>query len=321
MKRSLFCFCAVTLISIVSEPYSLAGKEAAGYQIYIVDPPINNQVIQEHRDLPAICRPATVISLMACRGEYQPASFVVETDSQLNEVLVTVADLAGDEGTIPSSAVDVRVVQPCWLRITDHPGRMNWVLLHDPALLKIVHEENKTPFSADMSFTRRPVDTEFLQAAHVAKRQQFWLTVHVPDDASAGNYSAPVSITSANATTQRLTLELKVPSFDLREPNFQYSMFYASEYHNDNMRFNEYQNMAAHGCMNPNFYRSVMLAADKKTLDFTALGQELDLRERAGMATGGPLYFVSSGPINAGTTGLSNSELEQLTDRVKETVA
>lgn len=147
MKQSLFCFYAVMLISIASEPYSLAGKEATGYQIYIVDPPINNQVIQEHRDLPAICRPATVISLIACRGEYEPASFVVETDSQLNEVLVTVADLAGDQGTIPSSAVDVRVVQPCWLRITDHPGRMNWVLLHDPALLKIVHEENETPFS------------------------------------------------------------------------------------------------------------------------------------------------------------------------------
>jgi len=316
----LFISLAAVCLSIIEKP-SHSAERSTEYQIYVATPPISNHAIQEHRDLPPTCQPGTAISLMACRGEYEPASFVIEAESKLENVLVTAGDLTGVAGTIPSNAVDIRVVQPCWLRVSDLPGRMNWVLLHDPSLLKIVYEADKTPYSAGMSFTRKPVDTETLQAANVAARQQFWLTVHVPAAAPTGTYSGTVSITSNNAATRELTLELTVPGFELREPNFQYSVFYACEYHNDQSRFNEYANMAAHGCMNPSFYRSVALAPDGMTLDFTPFANELDLREKAGMAASGPLYLVSSGPINAGTSGLSSDELAQLSSRVEETVA
>ena len=202
---------------------ALKEPTCAKYQIYIVDPPINNYAIQEHKPLPITCQPGTKISMMACRGEYEPACFVIETDSKLENVLVTVGQLAGNSGAIPSSAVDVRVVQPCWLRITDDPGRMNWLLLHDPSLLKIVYEANEVPFTQGMSFTRTPIDTSTLQPADINSRQQFWLTVHVPADAKAGTYTGTISITAANAPTQTLTLELTVPDIDLLEPNFEYS--------------------------------------------------------------------------------------------------
>jgi len=191
MKRlTLLCFCMATIGLGVCEKISEADEKPTEYQIYIVDPPINNHTIQEHRPLPPVCKPGTTISMMACRGEYEPASFVIETDSKLENLMVTVGQLAGDSGTtIPSSAVDVRVVQSCWLRITDFGGRMNWVLLHDPGLLVIDHEEDKAPFTQGMSFTRIPIDTATLQPADVAARQQFWLTVHVPKDAAAGKYT------------------------------------------------------------------------------------------------------------------------------------
>ena len=287
---------------------------------FIVEPAINNYAIQEHKELPvAACRIGTDIRMMACRGEYEPASFVVETDSTLENLMVTVGQLSGDFGaTIPSSAVDVRVVQPCWLRITDFPGRMNQVLLHDPSLLIIDHEELVSPFTQGMEFTRTPIDTATLQPADVASRQQFWLTVHVPNDAISGTYTGTISVTSTNAPTQTLTLELDVPDFDLLEPNFEYSLYYATAYYSDQMRINEYENMVAHGCMNPNIYNAEVVDVGDGTLDFTGFAHELSLREQAGMKAAGPLYIVAGTPIHAGNGGAYTSS--EVTAMVSEIV-
>ena len=299
-----------------------AEAEPPVVSIYVVEPAISNHAIQAHKELPgATCRPGTKLSMVACRGEYEPASFVIETTRPLKDVFVEVGPLRSGAETIDADAVDVRVVKSCWLRISDFPGRMNWVLLHDPDLLKIIKEADTEPYSAGMSFTRRPVDTQELQPADVAARRQFWLTVRVPDDSRAGTYTGTISITAANVSTQTLTLTLEVPAFELRAPDFEYSVFYATKYHSDLMRINEYRNMVAHGCMNPSFYDSVELADDGVTLDFSELERELSFREKVGMKPGGPLYLVSSGPINAGTTGLSDAELAQLSNWVKQTVA
>ena len=330
MKRlTLLCVCMATigLGGCETKPYDIS----VGYQIYIVAPPINNYAIQEHKPLPVTCQPGTTISMMACRGEYEPASFVVETGSTLTNLIVTVGQLSGSSGTIPSSAVDIRVVQPCWLRITDDPGRMNWVLLHDPSLLKIVYEANEGSLSSQgMSFTRTPIDTSTLQPADVNSRQQFWLTVHVPKDAAAGKYAGTISVTAANAPTQTLTLILTVPGFDLAEPNFEYSIYHATGYgwvsniyhatgpSDDLMRLNEFNNMVAHGCMNPNIYDAgVDLAADGKTLNFTNFAKLLSLREKAGMPKRS-LYIVSGTPIHAGSGG--GHPFPQVTAWVKEIV-
>ena len=79
--------------------------------------------------------------------------------------------------------------------------------------------------------------------------------------------------------------------------------------------------MVAHGCTNPNMYGSVEVEADGITLDFTVFARELSLREQAGMKAAGPLYLVSSGPINAGTTDYTPEQLSQQTAWVTETVA
>ena len=320
MNRVLLCL--ATIISVIGLCGCQIKADAmpANYQIYTVDPAINNHAIQEHRPLPVVCQPGTKLSMMACRGEYEPASFVIETRTKLEAVLVTAGQLVGSSGTIPSSAVDVRVVQPCWLRITDDPGRMNQVLLHDPGLLEIVSEANEVPYSQGMSFTRTPIDTATLQPADVDSRQQFWLTVQVPNDAIAGTYTGVINITAANASPQTLTLELTVPGFDLLEPGFEYSLYHATAYHNDQIRLHEFKNMVAHGCMNPNIYDAgVSVKADGLTLDFTEFAKHLSLREQAGMKAAGPLYIVSGTPIHAGDGGTVQSA--QLTAWVAEIVA
>jgi hypothetical protein len=319
-RLTLLYFCMAASVWGLCEKHSEANDEPAKYEIYVIDPPINNHTIQEHRPLPPVCKPGTTISMMACRGEYEPASFVIETDSKLENLTVTVGRLAGDSGTtIPSSAVDVRVVQSCWLRITDFGGRMNWVLLHDPGLLVIDHEEDKDPFTQGMSFTRTPIDTTTLQPADVAARQQFWLTVHVPKDAAAGKYTGTISVTAANVPTQTLTLTLTVPGFDLAEPNYEYSLYHATAPSSDLMRLNDFINMVAHGCMNPNIYDAgVDLEADGVTLNFTNFANHLSSREQAGMPKGS-LYIVSGTPVHAGTGG--GYPLTQVTAWVAEIVA
>ncbi len=289
---------------------------------YIVDPVISSYAIQEHKPLPtATCQPGSTVSIMACRGEYEPGSFVVDTDKPLDNLMVTVGQLEGNNGIIASESVDVRVVKSCWLSITDYPGKMNHVLIHDPDLLEITYETPLDlayePYTQAMSFTRTPIDTATLQPANVNSRQQFWLTVKVPDDAKAGIYTGTISITADNAPTQQLTLELDVQDFDLLEPNFEYSLYNATPYYNDLLCLNEFKNMVAHGCMNPNIYDAGIVDVGGGTLDFTDFANHLLLREQAGMPKGS-LYIVSGTPIHAGTGG--GYSLAQVTAMVADIV-
>jgi hypothetical protein len=321
MKRLFLFFSCIALFFGLIGCAKKSEDTSAKYQIYVVDPPVNNYAIQEHKELPAAtCKPGTNISMIACRSEYEPASFVVETGIALDDLMVTVGQLTSGSGAaIPSTAVDVRVVQSCWLRVTDFGGRMNQVLIHDPSLLVIDHEEKEYPFTQGMSFTRTPIDTTTLQPADVNSRQQFWLTVHVPDDAATGKYAGTISVTAANLPTQTLTLELTVPGFDLAKPNFEYSMYHAATYQDEQMRLNEFKNMVAHGCMNPNIYDAgVELEADGKTLNFTDFAKYLSLREQAGMPKRS-LFIVSGTPIHGGTGG--GHPFPQVTAWVKEIVA
>ncbi len=64
-------------------------------------------------------------------NDYEPASFVVETERKLEDVRVEVGMLRSSSATIPGSSVDVRVVIPCYLGPTT-PRTLNWVLVHDP---------------------------------------------------------------------------------------------------------------------------------------------------------------------------------------------
>ena len=171
---------AAILITLAA-PQLCPGAEA-GWGIHVVVPPINNAAIRPEVPLPATCRPGSNLSVMACRGEYEPCSFVVETDQLLERVDVKVGDLTSDAGVIPATAVDVRAVEPVFRRITDFPGATNWLLLHDPTLVETRDEPQPQALKPDAApstkaytkttyFTRDPVDTPVLAPADVAKRR------------------------------------------------------------------------------------------------------------------------------------------------------
>ncbi len=331
--QSVSTIAAVLLVDTLALGVSVAAEQP-DYQVYIVNPPISNQAIRPRRELPSTCQPGTKLQVMACRGEYEPASFIVETQRRLREVRVEVGTLQSASGAIAASAVDVRVVAPCFRRITDWPGSVNWVLLHDPDLLvirrKAQPEERFAGTSAvtqaytkTMYFTREPVDTPTLQPAHIHRRQQFWLTVHVPENASADIYRAPVKIIPKNAPAQELTLELTVPDFDLLPPKFEYSVYYPTWIEGGSLKpdnpqkyavvseqqyLSELRNMVEHGCTNPTIYGGPVLNEDGK-LDYSLVERILDLREQAGMR-GGALYLLGGGPVIIAARPLTPEERE-----------
>ena len=194
---------------------------------------------------------------MCARGEYEPASFLIRTDRPLKQVMVRVGRLKGKAGTLSPEAVDVRIARKFYRAITWQCLAMPWVLVHDPAMWEIVDKPQKwldeltektwkSPFGHSLAdykagysrmnqLNKELIDTDTLQAADIVDSRQFWLTVHIPDDARSGIYRARVTISAKKARKTKLTLEVTVPEFDLLPPKFEYSIYYPTHLLNDTM--------------------------------------------------------------------------------------
>ena len=84
----------------------------AGQKLLVYSTPaITNDPILPWADIPA--KPSDVMAMRACRGEYEPASFVAYPIEGDLTIEVTATDLKGSAGTIASASVDIRVVK-CW---------------------------------------------------------------------------------------------------------------------------------------------------------------------------------------------------------------
>ena len=225
---------------------------AEDYRTYVIRPPINNDPILPGEPLPIQCRDERVMKVLCARGEYEPASFLIETDQLLQQVLVSVSSLTGLAGQIPSEVVDVRIAQKFYSSITYGKEIMPWVLVHDPGMIRIIDHlpkyyrelevETVGPSENPISLAeyqagnskinelvKELIDTETLQPGDIEDFRQFWLTVRVPEDAGSGIYHGTVTITAENGATTNLTLEVTVPSFDLLPPRFEYGAYYPTE--------------------------------------------------------------------------------------------
>jgi len=292
---------------------------AKEYRTYVIRPPINNDPILADEALPVQCRDETVMKVTCARGEYEPASFLVETDKPLRQVMVKVGPLKGAAGTLKGKTVDVRIAQKLYMSVTWTRETFPWVLVHDPGMIKIIdhtpkyfRELKKAPIGSDGKevslaeykaghskmnvLAKELIDTDTLQPGDIEDFRQFWLTVHVPAGAKSGTYRGEVTITAAGAEATVLRLAVTVPTFDLLAPAFEYSVYYptlmagggSSARHNaitEAQYVAECRNMAEHGCMNPCIYRGPEQDETGK-IHFTLLSRILDLREKAGMHKG-----------------------------------
>ena len=246
---------AVTKIEVARAMRTRAGpgRKILAYAVRAV----TNDKILPHPVAPD--RVSTVLRLRACRGEYEPASFVVYPFEELVIDSVTVTDLRNAQSTIPSSAVDVCTVK-CWYQ-SGGTGRFPFnkglrlltpeLLLKDDSLVRVDYEQKhnyvRLSFldgkqtwlcvsgkerSAEERRIRsgeQPIyDARTLQPvalpAHHAK--QFWLTVHVPADAPSGRYTGTLSLSSREVVLQTLELELDVLPFDLAPNPLESSVYF-----------------------------------------------------------------------------------------------
>ncbi|OGS21829.1 MAG: hypothetical protein A2252_00010 [Elusimicrobia bacterium RIFOXYA2_FULL_39_19] len=135
----------------------------------------------------------TVITLSAAKGEFEPAILGVYPLSDLNNVSVTVSELAGAGGTIPVSNIEVRNAHYFEKRISNY-GKY---------------------------YT--PVPFALMQDAAVnipnGLTKQFWITVKVPDNAVAGDYTGTITFAPSNKTVTTIPFTVTVQNFSLPTPD------------------------------------------------------------------------------------------------------
>ena len=338
MRRSKAISVALTGLVFLQWASSVRAEQPP-YRVYVVRPAINNAAILAGRPLPAVCRDEKVMKVMACRGEYEPASFVVVTDKALESVRIELDPPSGAAGALPNGAVDVRIAKPWTIGnfiqdILPPPV----VLLKDGSLLVSKPSPTKKyPNRRKMTAPHGLQDAEKLLPARIDDRMQFWVTVHVPHDAQPGPYRGRVRIIPKNAPPTELALEVTVYPFRLLPPMLEYSIYYptglaapgAQDWRTERWTNTawitpkqfllECRNMLAHGLSNPNIYDGPMLGAGGK-LDFGKLERNLALREEAGMVSGDPLYLVGT-PFTLRARPLSNQEKKEIIGIVKEVMA
>ena len=304
---------STTVIPIVLFAVSSFPVVRADYTVHVVDPAITNQSIVAGKPLPDVCKPGNVLELSACRGEYEPASFVVVTDHPLKAVEIEVGALKGSQGTLDADAVDVRIVWH-WVagsRIGDlHPAR-NVLVKNDAMLLvKPMPTEEYPPHSIIVA-PNGLRDATHLQSVDINDLKQFWITVHVPRNAKSGSYKAELRIKPQNAPPAELTLNLEVYPFELLAPMMENSIYYPvtlvaedspdwrtgkwvnTAWITPKQYLLELENMVAHGVVNPNIYTGVKWDAEG-TPNFDNFEKVLSLREQAGIGPGVPLYAMNN---------------------------
>jgi hypothetical protein len=313
-------------------------SHAADYDVHIVTPAVTDHMILRDAPLPPVCRPGDTLSIAACRGEYEPAAFVVSAPEALKDVRIEVDRLSGPGGTWPAAAVDVRVVKEmfCWT-LAQGEGHL---AVDVPILL--VHDENflvMEPIPNDKYGWKKPVakgpfhDADTLQPVQIDGHRQFWITVHVPDNITAGTYTARLQILPANANASELTLEVEVHPFELLPSMLEYSIYYpvtlvpegSPDWRSGAWRntahltprqyLAECRNMAAHGLTNPNIYSGPMFRQDG-SLSVENMDQILELRERAGMRP--KVLYLAGSQILIADRPLTDNEYEKNQNYVRQ---
>jgi hypothetical protein len=179
-----------------------------------------------------------------CRGEFEPASFVIWTPQPLKKVSVSVGDLSGPPGTLSGDSVDVRWVK-CW-----YQGGVSTIsqtglklltpelLLKDPELVGVdlerkrnlyAHKEGEgKPANKEQTVGFYPDDaTKLLPLSMLPPffAQQVWLTLRTPEDAAPGIYKGTIAVTADGVPAATLSLEVEVYDFDLMPSPLQHGVY------------------------------------------------------------------------------------------------
>ncbi len=312
----------------IANVHKLAAGEGGAAVIFVLPAITNQRVLPNSFPLPG--RIANRINITACPAEYEPATFALLAVEELRALKVRVSPLRSDWAELPAERVDLYVVK-CWFQGKGNIGRSKdrvlkpELLLKDDSLIRVDLKKKRNYMrttdasgravyvdisrdldegaKADDLAELRPCDAERLMPVDVPAEtaRQFWLTVHVPEDAEPGEYRGRIDLIAAGRQAAALDLHLRVLPFKLEPSPLIYSIYYrgrlapegrpriGSEAKTERQMLAELRDMKAHGVLYPTCYQGY---------EERLLRRTLELRAEAGLPTG-PFFSLGIGTGNA----------------------
>lgn len=299
--------------TIYPKTWPVKGED---FEVMIIPEPITNYKILPYSEIIENAKKSDTISVIAARGNYEPASFVIRSgDEELKDVMVNVTDLTSDrtdngikERTVAISKdnIDIRVVK-CWYQAgnqlydTKHKQLKPELLLHDDKLIRADYYA-QVDILRDFQSLR---DTEKLLPFDIPRRQnkQLWLTVKVNTAVKPGKYRGHLSIYTRNNKIKSLEIVLEVLPFILPEPVIEYCLYYNGYLSMNNrpivdhlsktelqMEY-EFADMREHGLTNATL-KHVFAPDEKKwTSSLDLLKRTIEIRNRIGWSKKPLLYL------------------------------
>lgn len=232
------------------------------------------------------------MSIQACRGTYEPMSFILRAERKVVGIKISVSDLVGpDEKKIPASAVDIKLVK-CWYQAgdadiskTEKRVLLPELLLNDDKLVKVdyVQQQNflKVTIGGKEQYVGNSLPQDTIPAGAIIKdadvlqpfdleaksNKQVWVTVHVPVNAAAGVYHGTIRLQATGIPPADMNFTVTVLPFDLHPPSLEYAIYYRgklsstapkginSEWKTQEQYLAELNNIKNHGVLYPTLYQ------------------------------------------------------------------
>jgi hypothetical protein len=217
---------------------------------YPWEPSTSIRVLPFNYEVPA--DPANNFSITACRNQFESASFILNARKDLSGININVPNLYDGHGNnIPADAINVRTVK-VWYQAAENdvwvdiPGfyLAPELLLKDDSLINVDYVNKINYLKVTINGTEQYIDisnpnstfpsnaqihdTPSLQpfSLKANENKQIWLTVHVPEDTSSGEYYGNIIITAPSETPVMMNFSVTVLPFELEPSPIEYSLYY-----------------------------------------------------------------------------------------------
>ena len=315
--------------------------------VHVVNPISGEKILPTTFPLPG--NPSTTTQITACRGEYEPASFVFRsTTRDVDNLKFFSSDLVGESGSISKANVDIRFVK-VWFQAgggwntiglshlgttkvlvpelllkddglvqLDEDSKSNFLRLKFPSGNKLVSisEPSSIHGRIQSSVLEFPInDTTEIQPIALRRNEakQLWITVHVPQNAKSGSYKGSIALTDDTGPLGQLEINLLVLPFNLHAPKIQYSIYYRGTLSQTPTISSEHKGHTQFIAeLNNMLAHGVRNPTVYHRLDRAELSETLKIRKLVGMDNPS-LFYLGTGTGNPE----SNKELNMLKRRLK----
>ncbi len=239
-----------------------AAPKPAGVDIQIHEVPAISSIKrlpdQPQRDLQG----RNELHFLAAKGEFEPASFLIRSNEDLEGVELKAGALKGRKGAVIAAAnLDIKVVKVWYQDGTawysyfadpSHRERVPELLLKDETLVRVddARRENLLRVGGSyqsisypleeakefFNYLAEPVsDASTLQpfGLKAGENKQIWVTLRVPDDAAPGVYTGTITLEQQGRKLGEVEVKARVLPFELPAPKTYYDLdkkFFVSIY-------------------------------------------------------------------------------------------